>query len=128
MTKICVALLMFSMLLLVSLQQGVSEMQQARADAERDAERYVFSLAWGAVGFGCGCFGLAYAYLAIPEIPVGVLFEKPPACVATYTQVYQQSAKRRRMQATAIGCGIGSAVSTISFLLAPPDLSGLQTN
>lgn len=91
MMKICVALLMFSMLLLVSVQQGVSEMQQARADAERDAERYVFSLAWGAVGFGCGCFGLAYAYLAIPEIPVGVLFEKPPTCVAMYTQVYQQS-------------------------------------
>ena len=58
--SIFVVLLIFNMPLLVSAQQVVSEVEQARADAERDAEKYVSSLAWNAVGFGCGCFGLAY--------------------------------------------------------------------
>ena len=68
--SIFVVLLIFNMPLLVSAQQVVSEVEQARADAERDAEKYVSSLAWNAVGFGCGCFGLAYAYLATPTVVV----------------------------------------------------------
>ena len=119
--SIFVVLLIFNMPLLVSAQQVVSEVEQARADAERDAEKYVSSLAWNAVGFGCGCFGLAYAYLATPTVPVGVLLGKTPTYVATYTQVYQENAKRRRMQSAAIGCVASSLVSTVTFLLSPSE-------
>ena len=112
-----VVLLCLSMPLLASAQQPVDEMQQARADAERDVERYVSLPAWGAVGFGCGCFGVAYAYLATPEIPAGILLGKTPTYVDTYTRVYREHTKRRRLQAAVIGCGIGSAVSTLSYYL-----------
>ena len=95
----------------------VDEMQQAKRDAERDVEKYVSLPAWGAMGFACGCLGIAYIYFSTPEIPVGVLLGKSPTYVGTYTRVYRDHAKRRRLQAAAIGCGIGNAVSTVSYYL-----------
>ena len=97
--------------------QQMSEVEQATADARRDAELNVSPFAWGAAGFVCGCFAPVYAYLAMPEIPVGALLGKSPVYVDAYTQVYQQNAKRRRLQASVIGCAVGSAMSTASYYL-----------
>ena len=94
------------------------EMRSARVDAERDAERYVSSPAWGAMGFACSCLGIAYIYFTTPEIPVGVLIGKSPPYVETYTRVYRDRAKRKRLQAAAIGCAIGGAISTAAYYLA----------
>ena len=94
-----------------------SEVEQATADARRDAELNVSPIAWGAAGFVCGCFAPVYAYLATPEVPVGALLGKSPAYVDAYTQVYQQNTRRRRLQASVIGCAIGSAVSSVSYYL-----------
>ena len=101
----------------IAISQETSEVQQATEDARRDAEQNVSPLTWASVGFVCGCFGPAYAYLATPEIPVGALLGKTPAYVDAYTRVYLQNAKRRRLQASVIGCAIGSAVSTASYYL-----------
>ena len=97
--------------------QQISEVEQATADARRDAELNVSPVAWGAAGFVCGCFAPIYAYLAMPEIPVGALLGKSPAYVEAYTQVYHQNAQRRRLQAAVIGCAISSAVSSASYYL-----------
>ena len=94
--------------------QQMSEIEQATADARRDAELNVSPFAWGAAGFVCGCFAPVYAYLSMPEIPVGALLGKSPAYVDAYTQVYHQNAQRRRLQAAVIGCAISSAVGTIT--------------
>ena len=99
--SIFVVLLIFNMPLLVSAQQVVSEVEQARADAERDAEKYVSSLAWNAVGFGCGCFGLAYAYLATPTAPVGVLLGKTPHICC---HVYPSLPRERETATDAVRC------------------------
>ena len=123
---ICVVLLLFSIPVLVSAQQPVSEMQQARDDIERDAEKYVSPFAWGTIGFGCDCFG--FAYLETPEVPTSALLGKTLTYVDTYTPVYHQNTKRRRMQAAAIACGVGSVMGPVSYSLYYLQLSTLQTN
>ena len=94
--------------------QQMSEVEQATADARRDAERNVSPLAWGSAGFVCNFLAPIYAYVALPEVPVGALLGKSPAYVDAYTQVYQQNVQRRRLQAAVIGCAISSAVGTIT--------------
>ena len=101
----------------IAIAQQASEIQQATEDARRDAEQNISPVAWAAVGFVCGCFAPAYAYFATPEIPIGALLGKTPTYVDTYTRVYLQNAKRKRIQATVIGCAIGSAVSTGYYYL-----------
>ena len=97
--------------------QQISEVEQATADARRDAELNVSPFAWGAAGFVCGCFAPVYAYLSMPDIPVGALLGKSPAYVDAYTQVYHQNAKRRRLQATVIGCAVASVASSVAYYL-----------
>ena len=113
---IFVILFLFVVSQIASAQQ-ISEVEQATADARRDAELNVSPFAWGAAGFVCGCIAPVYAYLAKPEIPVGALLGKSPAYVDAYTQVYQQNAQRRRLQAAVIGCAVGSALSSASYYL-----------
>ncbi len=116
--SILVVVLLFSMPLSISAQETDSEIQQAREDAENDAEKYVSLLSWGAAGFACSCFGFAYAYASTPQIPAASLIGKSPTYVAIYTDVYRQHAKRRRMQASVIGWGLSSAFGTVYYLLA----------
>lgn len=99
------------------IEQATAEIEQATADARRDAEQNVSPFAWASAGFVCGCLAPIYAYLINPEIPVGALLGKTPTYVATYTRVYQQNAKRQRIQSAVIGCAIGSAVSTAAYYL-----------
>ena len=101
----------------IGIAQDTSEIQQATQDARRDAEQNVSPFAWGAAGFVCGCFSPVYAYFSTPEVPVGALLGKTPAYIDAYTRVYQQNAKRRRLQAAVIGCAIGSALSSASYYL-----------
>ena len=70
-----------------------------------------------------------YAYVSTPQVPAHQLIGKSAAYVKTYTAVYKQYAKRRRIQATAIGCGCGvaaggSAVRTLFYRL--PQLDDYQ--
>ena len=113
---IFIALLVLVMPQIVIAQQ-TSEIQQATQDARRDAEQNVSPAAWASAGFVCGCFAPLYVYMTTPEVPVGALLGKSPTYVNTYTQVYKENAKRRRLQAAAIGCAIGSAVSTAYYYL-----------
>ena len=119
-------LTMFMSLLLLGMPQMIiaqdttnmqSEIQQATADARRDAQQNISPFAWGAAGFVCGCFAPLYVYLTTPQVPVGVLLGKTPTYVNTYTQVYQENAKRQRLQAAVIGCAVGSAVSTAYYYM-----------
>lgn len=101
----------------IVLAQQVSEIQQATTDARRDAAQDFSPIAWASVGFLCGCFGASYAYFATPGIPVGAMLGKSPAYVDTYTIVYQENVKRKRLQSAVIGCAVGSVVSTAYYYL-----------
>ena len=109
--SVVMALLVFSMPC-VTLAQP-SEAQQAAIDARNDAKHNVDRFAWGAYGFSCGIIAIPHALIGKPEIPYDRVIGKSPQYVNTYTIVYRQHAKRRRIQAAAIGCGILSAVTTI---------------
>lgn len=98
----------------IVIAQEASEIQQATADARRDAELNVSPIAWGSAGFVCNFLAPIYAYVALPEVPVGALLGKSPAYVEAYTLVYQQNVQRRRIQAAIIGCAIGSAVGSLT--------------
>ena len=113
---IFMSLLVLSMPQIV-IAQETSEIQQATADARKDVERDMSPLAWGAAGFLCGCFAPAYAYISTPQVPAGALLGKSPTYVNAYTQVYQEDVKRKRIQATFIGCAVGSAMSTAYYYL-----------
>ena len=97
--------------------QPDAEVEQATADARRDAEQNVSILAWGAAGYVCNVLAPIYAYVALPEVPVAALLGKSPAYVDAYTQVYQQNVSRRRLQAAVIGCAIGSAANSAAYYL-----------
>lgn len=114
---IFVILLSMSVMPQIVIAQETSEIQQATQDARRDAEQNVSHAAWASAGFVCGCFAPLYVYMTTPEVPVGVLLGKSPTYVNTYTQVYKENAKRRRLHAAVIGCAIGSAVSTAYYYL-----------
>ena len=124
-------MIFLSMFVLVMPQMGVaqqtSEVEQAAADARRDAEQTVSPLAWGSAGIVCSFFAPIYAYLALPELPVGALLGKSPAYVDAYTQVYQQNARRLRIQASVIGCAIASAAGSVAYyLFVLPNENGSQ--
>ena len=106
--------LMLNMPMVISAQESVSEAQQARSDAESDAEQNVSSLAWGFGGFAFNVFGVGYAYFATPDIPAGALLEKTPTYTETYTEVYRYHAKRRRLQASVIGLGVLIAIGILA--------------
>ena len=101
----------------IVIAQEASEIQQATQDARRDSQLNVSPFAWGAAGFVCGCLAPAYAFLSTPDVPVGALLGKSPVYVNAYTTVYQENAKRQRIQAAVIGCAVGSAVSTAYYYL-----------
>ena len=113
---IFMALLMLVMPQIVIAQEA-SEIQQATEDARRDSRLNVSPFAWGAAGFVCGCFAPAYAFLSTPAVPVGALLGKSPEYVNAYTAVYQENAKRQRIQAAVIGCAVGGAVSTAYYYM-----------
>ena len=104
-----IVLLMLLSLPYVTLAQQRNDVQEAIADAKENAELDVSMLAWGAGGFACSGFAILYAYFSTPQVPAHQFIGKSAAYVNTYTTVYKQYAKRRRIQATVIGCGCGVA-------------------
>ena len=122
-------MIFLSVFVLVMPQMGVaqqtSEVEQATADARRDAKLNVSPLAWGSAGVVCNFWAPIYAYLALPELPVGALLGKSPAYVDAYTQVYQQNARRLRIQASVIGCAVASAAGSVAYyLFGSPEENG----
>ena len=116
------SLLLTLLLVAVPVFAEVDEAQQAIADAKRDAENDVSPLAWGAAGFVCSGFAVLYAYFSTPQVPVHQFIGKSPVYVHIYTTVYKQNAKRRRIQASVVGCAIASAMSSAYWLFVAPDL------
>ena len=121
-----IVLLMLLSMPCVALAQQRNDVQEAIADAKENAELDVSMLAWGAGGFACSGFAILYAYFSTPQVPAHQFIGKSAAYVKTYTTVYKQYAKRRRIQATVIGCGCGvaagvSAVTTLFYRLPQLD-------
>ena len=101
-------------------QQEMTEVQQADADARRDAEQDVSTISWGIGGFFCGVCAIAYVYINEPQVPAAQLVGKSASYVTLYTDAYNREVKKQRFQATMIGCLASSVFSTLTIYLAAP--------
>lgn len=120
------AILIFSAPLLVMAQQSEvgddllqSEMQEARAAAERDAQANTSGCLWFAAGCLGGVIGLIIAYVYTPSPPASKFIGKSPEYVAYYTDFYQSKAKSIQTKQTLTGCivsGIANCVLTIVYV------------
>lgn len=117
-------LLVIALLMLVApVFAQVNDVQVATTDAKKDAKNDVSMLAWGAGGFVCSCLAPIYAYFNTPVAPAHRFIGKSPTYVDIYTLVYRQNVKRRRIQASIIGCGAASLLGT---LMQPMLLNALE--
>ena len=122
-----ILLLMLSCLLLypvaaqeqiTGVQQGMTDVQQADADARRDATQDVSTISWGIGGFFCGVCAVAYVYINRPQVPASQLVGKSAGYVSIYTDTYNREVKKHRFQAAMIGCLASSVLNTLTFYLA----------
>ena len=88
----------------LALAQQKAEIEEARVAAETDAKANINTALW----FGAGCLsgytGLLIAYVYQPSPPASRLLGKSPEYVATYTDVYKDTAKRIQVKWAWTGC------------------------
>lgn len=96
-------------------------LQQARIEAQRDAEADANQLAWGAgscvlgtVG-ACllGSVGVIGAYAYQPAPPPSRFVGKSPQYIESYTRAYKTKIRRLQLRSSAIGCVGGTVISGI---------------
>jgi drug/metabolite transporter (DMT)-like permease len=113
------AILIFSMPLIVMAQQ--SEMEEARLSAEKDAEANTSGGLWLMIGCFGGVIGVATAYFYTPSPPASDLIGKSPEYVAYYTDFYKSKAKSIQRGKAWTGCiinGVANCVLTIVYVAA----------
>ena len=119
------AILIFSAPILIMAQQAEigeelqSEMQEALAAAERDAQANTSGCLWFVAGCFGGVLGLIIAYVYTPSPPASKFIGKSPEYVAYYTDFYQSKAKSIQTKQTWTGCivsGIANCVLTIVYV------------
>ena len=110
--------ILVGILIFTPLQAGahLSSIEQAIVDAERDAKQNISPITWGTYGCACALVALPHALIGTPDIPVYTLIGKSPAYINTYILLYQHKATHRRLEAAAIGCGLGSVLSGTFWL------------
>lgn len=86
--------------------------------ANADAQIYVNSTLWGAIGCLLGILGVAAAFIIPPTPPATAIIGQPAEYVTAYTYAYQEAGKKAQGKASIIGCVIGSAVTTVLYLVA----------
>ncbi len=94
------------------------DIQQADADARRDAHQNVSTISWGIGGFFCGLCAVAYVYIDKPQVPTARLVGKSAEYVSFYTDTYKREVRKQRGQSAMIGCLAGSIFSTLTYYLS----------
>lgn len=94
----------------IAQQQEVSEMVQAKIDAQQDAASDVNPMLWFGSGFLCGVFAVGGAVLYKPTIDPVRLMGKSPSYVVVYTDTYNATARNKQLLSSSLGCLVGCAV------------------
>ena len=111
-------LLIFSATLLHATE--ISDVEQAVIDARQDVGQNMSSPAWFIAGCLCGIFGVGFAFLYEPQVPVSRLMGKSPKYVMIYTSEHKYASRRKQFSAAGAGCLIGAFVSVMIYV------SGMQ--
>ena len=89
---------------------------EAIVAAERDAQNDVNGTLWFLGGCLGGVIGVIFAYAVKPAPPATRLLGKSPEYVATYTDVYSESAKKHQTNNALGGCAV-NAIATVVYVV-----------
>ena len=92
---------------------------QAIADARTHAEQDVSTPVWFIAGAACCIFGIGFAYMNQPQVPVHRLMGKSPEYIAVYTDEYHRVARHKQLGLSLGGCVFGSIAFIALSLISP---------
>ena len=90
---------------------------EAITAAERDAKNDINCGLWLLGGCLGGVVGVIVAYAVEPSPPATRLLGKSPEYVASYTDAYQEKAKKDRVTGASVGCAL-NALGVAVYLLS----------
>ena len=105
----------FSLISLIAFSQisyPETDALQAVADARLHAEQDVSEPLWALSGTFCCVFGVAFAYIEQPQVPMHRFMGKSPEYISIYTDEYNRTAKRKQIGAAVVGCIFSAAIIT----------------
>lgn len=94
-----------------------NDQQQARIDAEQDAELDVSKILWVVVGFFITFIGILIAYIYQPNPPATKLIDKSQEYAMFYTEAYKEKSRSIQLTYSAVGFAIGAGIGIIFILL-----------
>ncbi len=105
-----------------------NDQQQARIDAEQDAELDVSKILWIVVGFFISLIGILIAYIYQPNPPATKLIDKSQEYAMFYTEAYKEKARGIQLTYSAIGFAISAGISIIFFLAGVAIIGSMAPN
>lgn len=93
-----------------------NDQNQARIDAEQDAELDVSKILWIVVGFFISLIGILIAYIYQPNPPATKLIDKSQEYAMFYTEAYKDKSRSIQLTYSAIGFAIGVGIGIVFFL------------
>ncbi len=93
-----------------------NDQNQARIDAEQDAELNVSKILWIVVGFFLSLIGILIAYIYQPNPPAIKLIDKSQEYAMFYTEAYKDKSRSIQLTYSAIGFAISVGIGIISIL------------
>ena len=105
-----------------------NDQQQARIDAEQDAELDVSKILWIVVGFFISLIGILIAYIYQPNPPAAKLIDKSQEYAMFYTEAYKDKSRSIQLTFSAIGFAISAGMSIIFFLAGMAMFASITSN
>ena len=102
-----------------------NDQNQARIDAEQDAELDVSKILWIVVGFFISVVGILIAYIYQPNPPATKLIDKSQEYVMFYTEAYKDKSRSIQLTYSAVGFAISAGISIFIFLAGMAMIGGL---
>ncbi|MGA2506934.1 MAG: hypothetical protein ABSF80_05600 [Chitinispirillaceae bacterium] len=75
--------------------------------------------------YGAGGIGIILSFMVPPEPPESALLGKSTSYIFGYTEAYKSAARWKNAKWATLGCGIGTAVTVIVYLLAMQSMEGI---
>ncbi len=105
-----------------------NDQNQARMDAEQDAELDVSKILWIVVGFFISLIGILIAYIYQPNPPATKLMDKSQEYVMFYTEAYKDKARSIQLTYSAVGFAISAGITIITFLAGVAMIGSITSN
>lgn len=105
-----------------------NDQNQARIDAEQDAELDVSKILWIVVGFFISLIGILIAYIYQPNPPATKLMDKSQEYAMFYTEAYKDKSRSIQLTYSAVGFAISAGITIITFLAGVALIGSMAPN